>query len=147
MTADIIPDSGTVIQVDGAIAFQTLERESKTDNTLLYKLKIRMEIGRLLNKNKNTSVEIANKELVKEIPRVKPNRGQITKTNLCLVLQNINTRIRYHRLSSKEIVFRRHLIDKKENEVMDEDIAQKQLDNRVKESVMTRVTCLLHRTY
>ena len=56
---DILPDSGATIRVDGATAFQTLSRESATNNTLLNKLKISIEVGRLTNKNKNPIAENA----------------------------------------------------------------------------------------
>ena len=49
---DILPDSGATIRVDGATAFQTLSRESATNNTLLNKLKISIEVGRLTKKKK-----------------------------------------------------------------------------------------------
>ena len=134
LTSEFVPDSGATVRVDGATAFQSLERESITNGTLLNRLKIRIEVGRLLNKNKNASVEIANKEIEKEILRLKEKRGKISSTDLTLVIKNINNRVRYHGLSSREIVFRRQLIDNSEKNVIDEEIAKKQLDNKIKES-------------
>ena len=52
MVLDIIPDSGASIRVDGATVFQTLVRKSKVNGSLLNKLKISIEVGRLTNKNK-----------------------------------------------------------------------------------------------
>ena len=49
MTADMIPDSGTTIRVDGAMALQSLAKESTTDGTTLKRLNITVEVGRLLN--------------------------------------------------------------------------------------------------
>ena len=134
LTNEFVPDSGATVRVDGATAFQSLERESITNGTLLNKLKIRIEVGRLLNKNKNASVEIANKEIEKEILRLKEKRGKISNTDLTLVIKNVNNRIRYHGLSSREIAFRRQLIDNSEKNVIDEEIAEKQLNNKIKES-------------
>ena len=134
LTVDLIPDSGTTIRVDGATAFQSLEKESTTKGTTLNNLKIKIEVGRLLNKNKNASVEIANKELEKEILRLKQSRGKISPTDLSLVLKNINNRIRYHGLSSREIMFRRNMINNEEKNVRDTEVANKQHSNRVKES-------------
>ena len=63
MCLDILPDSGTVIRVDGATGFQSLAREAQTNGSLLNKLKINIEVGRLLNKNKNPVAENTVKEV------------------------------------------------------------------------------------
>ena len=51
-----------------------------------------------------------------------------------MVLKNVNNRIRYHGLSSREIVFRRRIMDNEEKNVNDEEVIDKQLDNKKKES-------------
>ena len=64
---DIVPESGTEIRVDSAPAFQTLYHESQQDGSILNKLKIKIVLCRVLNKNKNPTCENANQELQKEI--------------------------------------------------------------------------------
>ena len=50
---EFVPESGSTVQVDCATAWATLARESDTDNTDLKKLKIKIDLGRHHNKNKN----------------------------------------------------------------------------------------------
>ena len=83
---DLIPDSGTTVKVDGATAFQQLERESKTNNSTLKKLGISITIGRLMNKNKNPIAENTAQELHKEILRHMNSPGPVSSTDLSVVL-------------------------------------------------------------
>ena len=89
-----MPDSGTTVRVDGATAFQALSKESDTPGTILNKLKIKIEVGRILNKNKNPIAENSIKEIQKEILRLTGKSGPITPIDLSLVLSNMNNRIR-----------------------------------------------------
>ena len=91
-----MPESGTTIRVDGATAFQALSKESDTRGTILNKFKIKIEMGRLLNKNKNPIAENSNKEIQKEILRLTGKSGPITPVDLTLVLHNMNNRIRFN---------------------------------------------------
>ena len=50
---ETMPDSGALVQVDCATAFQTLKAESDNDGSILKKLKIKVDLGRSHNKNKN----------------------------------------------------------------------------------------------
>ena len=84
---DIIPDSGTEVRVDGATAFQALERESIRPGTMLNKLKIKIVVGRLLNKNKNPNAENAVQEVLKELLRLKQHAGPISTTDLDIALK------------------------------------------------------------
>ena len=110
LTLDIIPNSGAEIRVDGATAFQSLERESQTKTSILNKFKIKITVGRLMNKNKNPVAENAVQEVQKEILRIKPIAGPISQIDLALVLRNINSRIRKNNLTPKEALFRRNII-------------------------------------
>ena len=130
----MMPDSGTVIRTDGATAFQALEREAKISGSALQKLGIKVEIGRLINKNKNAAAEIAVKEVQKEILRHTGKEGPIDAATLSVVLRNINMRVRYHGLSSKEVVFRRDMISNSPKDVDDDVLAEKQINNRMAES-------------
>ena len=90
MLIDIIPDSGTEIRVDAAPGFQTLCTESKTPGTTLHNLKIKITIGRIMNKNKNPTAEIANQELQKEILKINKGSTAISETDLLMALRNMN---------------------------------------------------------
>ena len=110
LTLDLIPDSGAKICVDGATAFQSLEKESQEDSSVFSKYNIKIGIGRPLNKNKNPVAENAVQEVQKEILQLKPSSGPITLLDLILVLRNINSRIRHNSLTPKEILFRRNVL-------------------------------------
>ena len=69
LVIDLLPDAGASIRVDGATGFQALQKESETPGTILNKLKIKIVIGRLLNKNKNPIAENTVQEVQKEILR------------------------------------------------------------------------------
>ena len=130
MCLDILPDSGTVIRVDGATGFQSLAREAQTNGSLLNKLKINIEVGRLLNKNKNPVAENTVKEVQKEILRFTQKKGPITKTELHLVLRNINARIRANGFSPGEILFKRDMLTNHDIDVSKDKIIDKLLANR-----------------
>ena len=132
LTLDIIPESGTVIRVDGATSFQALARESATNNSLLCKLKIKIEIGRLINKNKNPVAENAVKEVLKEILRYTTSKRPITTTELHIVLKNVNSRIRSNGLSPTEMMFKRDMLSNENIQVNEEDVKKDKEINRKK---------------
>ena len=130
LVIDLIPESGTNIRVDGATAFQSLEREASVNGSLLNKLKIKITVGRMLNKNKNPTAENAIKEVEKEILRLKPNPGPISDIDLYLVIKNINSRIRVHGLSPKEVLFRRNMLTNSAVDVDDKIVKDELLKSR-----------------
>ena len=134
LVIDLLPDNGTNIRVDGATSFQALKTESEKPDSVFHKLGITITIGRILNKNKNPTAENANKEILKEILRHTNKKGPITPTELTLVLKNINSRIRYNGLSSKEILFRRNVFTNEPIQVKDEDIQRQQISHRKQSS-------------
>ena len=134
----MIPDTGTTVRVDGATAFQNLQTQSSTPGTLLSKLKIKIEVGRLINKNKNPSAENAIQEVLKEILRLKQSVGPISTTDLSLVLFNINNRIRYNGYTPKEILFRRDTVTNDPIGINDKAITDIQLQQRLKSSESTK---------
>ena len=126
LTLDLIPDSGAEVRVDGAPAFQSLERESIQPDSLLAKMKIKITVGRLINKNKNPCAENAVQEVLREILRLKPEPGPISATDLLLVLKNVNARIRYNSLTPKEILFRRDIMSNAPMDVNDKSLVDAQ---------------------
>ena len=137
LVIDLIPDDGAEIRVDGATGFQSLKKESETQGTLLHKLKIKIVIGRLINKNKNPIAENTVQEVQKEILRHTNKTGPITQTELTIVLNNINTRIRYNGYTPKEILFRRNTVNNQPIDVQDGKITHKQAQQRLSSSKST----------
>ena len=80
MILDFVPQTGTVVQVDCATSWATLSRESESDNSDLKTLKIKVELGRHHNRNKNPISDNACKEFHKEVLRLKPD-GNIYELN------------------------------------------------------------------
>ena len=130
LVIDLIPNLGTEIRVDGAAAFQSLEKESCLPTSTLGLLGIKITVGRVLNKNKNPCAENAVQEIQKEILRLKPNPGPITPLDLQLVLRNVNARVRYHSLTPKEVLFRRDIVSNNPIDVSDTIIIQQQEDQK-----------------
>ena len=135
---DLLPDAGAVIRVDGATSFQALEREALQEGTLLNKLKVKLVIGRLLNKNKNPIAENANQEILKEILRTTNKAGPINSTELMLVMRNVNSRIRYNGYTPKEILFQRDSLKNTPIEIAEGNLKKNQLDNRKVSSERSR---------
>ena len=76
---ETMPVSGAVVQVDNAPALQSLKSESETDGSILKKLNIKIELGRVFKRNKNPVSENAIKEFHKERLRLNPNGGPISQ--------------------------------------------------------------------
>ena len=70
MIIDFVPQTGTVVQVDCATSWATLSREAEIENSDLKKLKIKIDLGRHHNRNKNPVSDNACKEFHKEILRL-----------------------------------------------------------------------------
>ena len=71
------PATGSIVQVDPGPSLQLLANESENDS-VLKKLNIKIELGRVHNKNKNPIAENAIKEFRKERLRLNPQGGSIT---------------------------------------------------------------------
>ena len=131
---DILPEGGTEIRTDGATGFQALQSEANSQSSIFNKLKVRVTIGRLLNKNKNPTAEIAVKELQKEILRHTTTPRTITPTDLAIIVRNYNSRIRHNGYTPKEIMFRRDIASNSPIEIEDKELIHKQLANRKESS-------------
>ena len=123
---DFIPDEGATIQLDNAPGWQTLHSRSTTTGSMLKKLNIKLDLGRVLNINKNPIAENAIKEFHKERLRVNPKGGPVSVLELAVITKNINSRIRLRGLSSKEIAFQRDQVNNKVKPVDDEQLSQQQ---------------------
>ena len=131
---EIIPPSGTIIQVDAAPGLQSLSNSlaSLTTDDVLKSHNISIDIGRIHNPNKNPVAENAIKEFRKEILRLKPRGGAITETERIIITKNINSRIRNRGFSAKEIFLRRELSDNSPADICDDILSSSQHDLRCK---------------
>ena len=77
-------------------------------------------------------------EVQKEILQYTDRTGPITHAELTMILNNVNSRIRYNGYSPKEILFRRNAIDNKPINIQDDDLTQKQTKLRQSSSQSTR---------
>ena len=130
MVLEFIPDGGTTIQVDPAPGFATLSAESREEGSVLYRLGIRVEVGRIHNVNKNPIAENAIKEFEKERLRLSPNGGPITDLECAEITARMNSRIRDRGLSSKEILLQRNQISHAAQPVSDQQLAEEQFIKR-----------------
>ena len=97
------PD-GFIIRVDNASGFLAIRNEN---DKLLQSVGIELDFGRVKNKNQNPSIDKAIQEIENELKRMAPTGGQITPGTLAIAISNMNSRIRFNGLSSKEILLKR----------------------------------------
>ena len=90
---DMVPQSGSVIQVDCATSWANLAKESNTDNSDLKRLGIVIDLGRQHNPNKNPIIDNACKEFHKEVLRLKPEGTVLTEIERAIITTNMNQRI------------------------------------------------------
>ena len=127
---ELIPDTGTTIQVDCAPGLQSLAAESKLDGSVLKKLGIAIDLGRTHNVNKNPIAENAIKEFHKERLKLNPAGGKISEIERSIITKNMNSRIRERGLTSKEMAFNRDQTSNKVKPADDEALANRQVENR-----------------
>ena len=82
---DMVPQSGSTIQVDCATAWAALAHEAQQENSELARCKIRIDMGRHHNRNKNPVSDNACKEFHKEILRLKPEGTALTEVERAIV--------------------------------------------------------------
>ena len=86
---ELMPDSGTTVQVDCAPGLQSLATESKLDGSVLKKLGIDIDLGRTHNVNKNPIAENAIKEFHKERLKLNPAGGRISEIERSIITKNM----------------------------------------------------------
>ena len=129
---DMVPQSGSTVQVDFATAWATLARESQQEGSELKRCRIQIDMGRHHNKNKNPISDGACKEFHKEVLRLKPEGTALTEIERALITSTLNQRIRKNGLSSKEICFKRDLVYNTDRSINDQIIAKDIIEARVK---------------
>ena len=119
------PQSHASIRVDTAPGFQPL----KNDSTLSSH-NIALDFGRVHNKNKNPVIEKGIRELGSEILRVCPEGGAITKEQLAVIINQLNSRIRGRGLSAWEILNQRDQFTGEQIDIDDLLLSEQQAQQR-----------------
>ena len=116
---DIIPLDGplTVVRTDNAPGFQPL-----VDDQFLVENRIRIDLGRIKNMNRNPVAERAVQELEAEILRLTNVPGPISPLTLSRVTSTLNSRIRSDGLSSREIMYQRDQFTNEQIPLHDRDV-------------------------
>jgi len=125
-TAELISPDGAIIRVDGAPAFQSLANDAS-----LKHLRIKLEVGRLKNINKNPVAEKAIQELELELKKQIPDGGPTTAAILARTVSILNSRVRNRGLSAKEILFQRDQLTGEQLNFTDAHLAEEQHRLRV----------------
>ena len=129
-TVPIKAASGATIRVDGAPGFQSLLNDS-----LLNKLGIALEVGRVKNINKNPVAEKAIQELETELKKLHPEGGPISASDLVIAVTVLNARVRNSGLSSREILFQRDNLTGEQLNITDAHLAENQYARRLQNHV------------
>ena len=106
-----------VVRTDPAPGFKAL-----VDDNSLLNHRIRLEIGRTKNINKNPVGEKAVQELQAEILRITETGGPISPATLNEAVSSLNSRLRTDGLSAREIIFQRDQYTNKQIPVDDMNI-------------------------
>ena len=96
------PETGVTIRIDNAPGLQALH-----NSKVLHDYHITLVLGRIHNPNKNPVAEKAISEFHKEVIRLYPDGGQLTKSALATIISQLNSRIRQSGLSAWEIFHQR----------------------------------------
>ena len=118
---------GCDVRVDNAPGFAALK-----NSDVLKSLGIKLDYGRIKNKNKNPTVDKAIQEVEQEIIRLMPTGGALTPSTLAIALSHTNNRIRSQGLSAKEILFKRDSITNEPLNIIDKELSNTRFDQRLK---------------
>lgn len=114
-----------VVRVDPAPGFTALK-----DDSILKRLNIAIEVGRIKNINKNPVAEKAIAELENEILRQEPGGAPITPLILAVATARLNSRIRSHGLSARELWTHRNQYNHEQLPISDREIIVHQHQQR-----------------
>ena len=112
--------SGVTIRVDDAPGFLTLKSDQ-----VLQQLGMTLDFGRCVNKNKNSNADKAVQEFEKELKRLIPDGSPASASTIALAVANLNNRIRFNGMSSKEMLFKRDQFTGKDLNFPDNKVASK----------------------
>ena len=120
------PKAEVTVRADNAPGFRPLK-----DDIELLKLGIIIDLGRVKNKNKNPVADKGILELTSELLRYCPEGGSVNESDLAIVTNTLNSRIRNRGLSAWEILFQRDTETSKQLDFVDTDLAAKQTEIRI----------------
>ena len=126
------PQTSVEVRVDNAPGFKPLKNDSE-----LMKCNISLDFGRVHNKNKNPVVEKGIRELSSEILRLHPEGGPISTSQLAVVINQLNARIRNRGLSAWEILNQRNQYTGEQLNIDDLQLSERQLEIRVANQAAT----------
>ena len=126
----LMPMSGAVIRSDNAPSHQSLKLEAEEKDSVWSRHNITWELGATYNVNKNPVCENKIRELEKEILRFKASGGPLTKLDLVQITNLVNTRVRHHGKSAKELLLRREAMNNTPIDVSDSEVATQVETNR-----------------
>ena len=119
----LVPLDGplAVIRTDGASGFSSLTKDES-----LHKSRLSIEVGRTKNINKNPVAERAVQELEDELLKQDPSGGPVNSKMLAVATARLNSRLRRHGISAREMFLQRSQFDNSQLPINDYDILQDQ---------------------
>jgi hypothetical protein len=121
------PQSEATVRVDNAPGFLPLKNDSTLNS-----YNIRLDYGRINNKNKNPTIEKGIRELGSEMLRQFPEGGAVTEEQLSVVVNQLNSRIRNRGLSAWEILCQRDQYTGEQLDINDLALSEQQAQLRAK---------------
>ena len=124
----LIPLDGpsAIIRTDPAPGFQKLVQDS-----ILAQHRIVIELGRVKNINKNPIAERSVQEVEDEILKLDRDRSTITNAQLAVAVANLNSRLRFQGLSSREMWTQRDQFTSTPLPLDDQKLIEKQHHRRL----------------
>ena len=117
----MVPEAGAILRVDGATSWQSIANNH--EGSVWDKYNVKVEIGSLVNPNKNPEAEVAVKECEKEILKFNPDLKHISPLELAQVMKQINTRVRTaKKFAPQEMAFSREMTLNKNLDMSDSDL-------------------------
>ena len=120
------PQSSVTVRIDNARGFIAL-----LNDIYLSRLNIFLEDGRIHNKNKNPVVDKGIQELGSELLRMYPEGGPVSASQLAVVVNQLNSRIRNRGVSAWEIINQRDQYTGEQLALDDLKLSEQQMDIRV----------------
>ena len=131
--------SKITVRLDPAPAHQSMFKLLKA-NSQLSRNNIEVEIGRILNKNKNPVIDKGIKELHRELLILVPMGGPITSTQLSQATANLNCRYRRLGLSAHELWTQRDQITGEQLPINDRQVIIHQYEARRKNHIHSQTS-------
>ena len=119
------PQTVVTIRSDNAPGLASLK-----DDLMLQKYNIKLDFGRIHNKNKNPVADKAIRELGGEMLRYNSNGGPFSVSELAYITNTLNSRLRHHGLSAWEVLHHRNQFTGEQIDFTDLQLAEIQNDAR-----------------